>query len=259
MTNFDIPNEQELQPDVVYNYDLVGKEYPITENNSPATYNQFIQLRDTFIHSEKKYPWKAGKKLIVWEKMDGSTTNTIEIAEENRVKFSFNQQYRSWDYTIEQSWKYLEQTTWDLASTYWPLSIKINKDGRYRIVHKEEVLPQSSEYKAYTYVDVFRKQGDNYVALFPWWIAVFDWECDTTIQGTTYGTDPNGTCRITFRLWQVFSKMTAFGYIERDLKKDDILVLRMRNANPNSPWVPWWWELRIQSDSNFWTVEYLYV
>ena len=259
MTNFDIPNEQELQPDVVYNYDLVGKEYPITENNSPATYNQFIQLRDTFIHSEKKYPWKAGKKLIVWEKMDGSTTNTIEIAEEQRVKLSFNQDYRSGWYTLEQSWKYLNQTTWDLASTYWPLSIIINKSGRYRIVHKEQVLPQSSEYKVYTYVDHYRKVWNTYVSMARGWIAVFDVESSWTLRGTTSGTDPNGSCSVSFRLWQLFQKMTAFGYIEKELEKDDVLVLRMRNAAANSPWVPWWWELKIQADSNYWTVEYLYV
>ena len=39
MTNYDIPNEEELQP--------------------VSTYNQFIQLRDTFVFSEKKYPGKA--------------------------------------------------------------------------------------------------------------------------------------------------------------------------------------------------------
>lgn len=59
MENFDIPNEQELQPDVVHNYDLISEEYPIADNNTVSTYNQFIQLRDTFIYSGKKYPGKA--------------------------------------------------------------------------------------------------------------------------------------------------------------------------------------------------------
>lgn len=65
MTNFDIPNEDELRPGVVYNYDLLPKGYEITENDVVSTYNQFIQLRDTFIFSKKKYPGKAGKRLIV--------------------------------------------------------------------------------------------------------------------------------------------------------------------------------------------------
>lgn len=59
MTNFDIPNEEELKPNKVYNYDLIPKEYDITENHVESTYNQFIQLRDTFIFSKKKYPGKA--------------------------------------------------------------------------------------------------------------------------------------------------------------------------------------------------------
>ena len=59
MTNYDIPNEEELQPRKVYNYDLVGRQYPIADNNTVSTYNQFIQLRDTLVFSEKKYPGKA--------------------------------------------------------------------------------------------------------------------------------------------------------------------------------------------------------
>ena len=59
MTNYDIPNEEELQPRKVYNYDLVGKQYPIADNHAVSTYNQFIQLRDTLVFSDKKYPGKA--------------------------------------------------------------------------------------------------------------------------------------------------------------------------------------------------------
>lgn len=59
MTNYDIPNEEELQPRKVYNYDLVGRQYPIADNHTVSTYNQFIQLRDTLVFSEKKYPGKA--------------------------------------------------------------------------------------------------------------------------------------------------------------------------------------------------------
>lgn len=250
---------ERTQYDWKHEYLLTPQEFNISANEAHSTYDQFIQLRDTLIYSGKYYNDKAWKKLIVWEKMDGSTTNTIEIAEEQRVKFSFNQDYRSGWYTLEQSWKYLNQTTWELASTYWPLSVIINKKGRYRVVHKEEVLPQTSESKVYTYVDVYRKQWNNYVAVFQGGMAVFDWEAEWRLTWTTSWTDPNGSCSVWFRLWQLFQKMTAFGYIERELEKDDILVLRMRNAVPVSPWVPWWWELRIQADSNFWTVEYLYV
>jgi hypothetical protein len=42
-----------------HNYRATPKTYPITENNSPATYDQFITLRDTFIMSNKYYADKA--------------------------------------------------------------------------------------------------------------------------------------------------------------------------------------------------------
>ena len=250
---------ERTQHDWKHEYLLTPQEYDISANETHSTYDQFIQLRDTFIYSGKYYNNKAGKKLIVWEKMDGSTTNTIEIAEEQRVKLSFNQDYRSGWYTLEQSWKYLNQTTWELASTYWPLSIIINKSGRYRIVHKEQVWLTASTKKVYTYVDHYRKVWNNYVSMTRGWVAVFDRAGSGTLIGTTSGTDPNWTCRIPFNLWQIINQMTAFGYIERELEKDDVLVLRMRDANALNPWVPWGNELIIQADSNFWTVEYLYV
>ena len=39
----------------------------------------------------------------------------------------------------------------------------INKDGHYRIMHKEEILLSSSTDKVYCYVDIYRKdQNDTY-------------------------------------------------------------------------------------------------
>lgn len=59
MTNFDIPNEEELKPRKVYNYDLLPGEYPITKNRTTNTYDQFIMLRDTLVYSKKYYKGKA--------------------------------------------------------------------------------------------------------------------------------------------------------------------------------------------------------
>lgn len=70
MANYDIPNEEELQPRKVYNYDLTEKQYPISENNTVSTYNQFIQLRDTLVFSNKYYADKAGRSLIIGTKLD---------------------------------------------------------------------------------------------------------------------------------------------------------------------------------------------
>jgi hypothetical protein len=59
MANFDIPNENELVPGKVYNYDLKAKQYDITQNRVTNTYDQFIMLRDTLVYSKKYYKGKA--------------------------------------------------------------------------------------------------------------------------------------------------------------------------------------------------------
>ena len=59
MGSYDIPNEEELKPGKVYNYDLLGKEYSVDENRITNTYDQFIMLRDTLVYSKKYYKGKA--------------------------------------------------------------------------------------------------------------------------------------------------------------------------------------------------------
>lgn len=230
------------QIDGQHQYLVTPWDYDINKNEAHSTYDQFIQLRDTLIFSGKYYNNKAGKKLIVGEKMDWSTTNTIEIWENNYIKISFEPWYQGWLYTLEALGKYITQTTGTDAQTYGILSFKINKDWRYRVVHKEEVLPTSSQSKVYCYVDIYRKVNDNYEILLKGGIAVFDWE---TRSGFDYS------------LGEMFKKVTAFGYNERDLKKWDILVLRMRDAETNADWSPAGNELTIQQWSNFLSIEYI--
>jgi hypothetical protein len=56
----------------------------------------------------------------------------------------------------------------------------------------------------------------------------------------------------------LFKKMTSIAEQERDLKKWDILVLRMKDG-PHDPstWEPTWNNLTLQQDSNYWSIEYL--
>ena len=248
MTNFDIDNWEELQPYKDYNYDLIDKEYPIDENNASSTYNQFIQLRDTLVFSWKKYKWKAWSKLVVWEKEE-----TIEIEYNNIYRMLFNSMTDSTP-TIESKWPYVEYSR-EAADIYWEICCVIKKDWRYRIVHKEEVLPTVSETKVLTYVDIIR----NWQYLLVWGVAVFDMEVGWTLNWTTSGTEPNWTCSISFSLWKLFQKLTAFGYIERDLKAWDILVLRAMDEEPDPDGSPasLWYKLHLQSNSNFFSVEYI--
>jgi hypothetical protein len=54
---FDIPNDEELNPMIKHDYDLIQKDYPQGISNNPTSvYDQFISLRDTLIDSDKKYP-----------------------------------------------------------------------------------------------------------------------------------------------------------------------------------------------------------
>ena len=65
MANFDVPNEEELKPGKVYDYDLIAGQYDISQNRVTNTYDQFITLRDTLVFSDKYYPNNAGRSLII--------------------------------------------------------------------------------------------------------------------------------------------------------------------------------------------------
>lgn len=79
MEKFDIPNEEELLPQVVHNYDLTEQTYPIENNRTTNTYDQFIMLRDTLVYSKKYYKGKAGSVLVI-----GDTEETVEVIVRNR-------------------------------------------------------------------------------------------------------------------------------------------------------------------------------
>ena len=245
MTNFDIPNESELNPYKVYDYDLVDSSYPIEDNQSHGVYDQFLWLRDTLVKSWKKYSWKAGSKLVIWE-----TEDTVEVIWRNRFRLGFNNDY-SWNpenVSKDIVWPYV---IWDEAMSLevqTPLCCIINQNGWYRITHKETIATiPSSVTKVYSRVDYYYLEADGRLTNNPIPIAVFDWECSKAVTGTTYWTDPNWTCRIQLSLGSIFNKMVAFGYIEREFKKWERLVLRITDQDDN--------RLILQDSSNYFNVE----
>lgn len=264
---------ERTQYDWTHDYLLTPSEYPISDNNRPATYDQFIQLRDTLIFSGKYYNDKAWKRLIVWDKWDWTTTNTIEVRENNYFIQRF-QPSRTEEWNVDTkmlplpSWWYITSPTaaqvdQSLLSRIWPLCCYINKDGHYRIIHKEEVLLQANTDKVFCYVDIYRKNAQWVWEIpYKWWVAVFDWQWNFSKSFTwnTSWTQPNGSCSVTvsFKLWDIIQKMTAFGYMERELLKWDLLVLRLKDwpHDPNT-WEPTWNDLTLQIDSNYRSVEYL--
>ena len=191
-------------------------EYPIWENNRPATYDQFITLRDTLIFSNKYYADKAGRSLIIWTKLDWTPTDTIEIREPNLVKIDF------------EPWGTVTPTPkWNYVTTWWHswISCEIEKTGRYRIQHKEQFNDIDP--------DITRIHSLVVQHTPNWDIsrAVFDWEWNT---------------------WGEMIRMTAFGYVECDLKKWDWLELKILDQNGDP--IP---QSQLQTNSNWWMVEYI--
>ena len=245
-------------------------DYPIEDNEVHSTYDQFIQLRDTLIFSGKYYNDKAWAKLIVW-----ASKETIEVIRKNRFKLSFEPWYSS-DVEnlvkIESEWPYVtwffnstDPTDMALATRFWPLSCRINQDWHFLIAHKEEIwaetqisdnekpIPTTAR-QVHCYVNIYRKQADwTYPANPTYEVAVFDRYAfaEKTFSWTTSWTDPNGSCsvKVSFTLGDIFRKLTSFWYNERDLEKDDILVLKCVDQT--------WTELPYQSYSNFLQVQYI--
>lgn len=277
------------QYDWEHEYLATPKEYPISDNNRPATYDQFIQLRDTLIFTWKYYNDKASRRLCVGDKWDGTTTNTIEVWLPRIFKQSFEPNWATSPETDVTTWVLQEEPTQryvdapdstvptELVSQS-PLCCMIKKDWHYRLIHKEEILLETTTNKVCCYIDIYRKNAQWIWDIpYKWWVAVFDWEWGReddnthfkktfawTFSGTTSWTDPNGSCSgttstvITLTLWDLIQKMTAFGYMERDLKKWDFLVLRMKDKWANEQtWEPQGNDLKLQNYSNYRSIEYL--
>lgn len=241
-------------------------DYPIKDNEVHSTYDQFIQLRDTLIFSGKYYNDKAWAKLCVWESKE-----TIEVIFYNLFQQNF-EAITDWTAVGTQTikWPYVSWDETIATNISTPMCCVIQKDGRYKIIHKEEVLPVAWSKKVYCYVDIYREDANwtitiwdkKYSMPYKWWVAVFDWqwEFEKTFSWSTSWTEPNWSCsvKVSFKMWDIFQKVTAFGYMERNLLKWDILVLRAKDAEADpSTWEPQWNDLAFQPSSNYWSIEYL--
>lgn len=207
-----------LLEDWQHEYKATPTEYPISDNNRAATYDQFITLRDTLIDSKKYYADKAWRSLIIWTKLDGTPTDTIEIWEPNIMKQSFEP-----NWTIDAS-----DSVWRYITVWWhtnPLSCSIEKKWRYKLQHKEQFNNISSTVT----------RIHSYIIQHSWTLAnieraVFDWEWNTQ--------------------WEI-KRLTAFGYVECDLNRWDRLELKIEDQWWNDI------SSLAASNSNRWTVEYI--
>lgn len=201
-----------------HEYRATPWEYPIQDNNSPATYDQFIKLRDTLVYSNKIYAENAGRSLIIGTKLNWMPTDTIEIWTPNIMSMNFE----PW-WTVDP-WN----STWEYVTTWWhtsqnPISCEIEKTGRYRIQHKEQFNDLSNVTRVHSYV-VLHKAS--------WWdqpLAVFDWEWNTP--------------------WEI-KRLTSFWYREVNLYKWDWLELKVEDDNGSIL-------SETAYNSNWWMVEYV--
>lgn len=269
---------ERTQHDWEHQYLATPSEYPISNNEAHSTYDQFIQLRDTLIFSGKYYNDKAWAKLIV-----GKTCETIEVEYKNRMKMSFQPDYLTnperqinpWDNVSPTYWMLLQEewgyVTWlgnttlstedqQIAQHFWNqavMAFKINKEWHYVMFHKEEILLQATTKKVYCFLEYYKYNKSTPLTPYPpvWqWIpiAVFDWQWEFSKTFSVSTSQWSGSCTVSFNLWEIIQKMTAFWYNERNLNKNDVLVLRCidneRDQNPN--------ELVYQRDSNFIQINY---
>lgn len=202
-----------------HEYLATPKDYPISNNDRPATYDQFITLRDTLVVSNKYYADKAWRSLIIGTKLDGTPTDTIEIREPNMFSQAFEPNGSvSWD----PLGKYV--STWWHTSTN-PMSCEIMKKWRYRLQHKEQFVNIDTDItRIHSYI--VQHHGNQNIER-----AVFDWEWSD---------------------WWMFNRMTSFGYVECDLDVWDWLELKIQDQDNND--IP---SSMLQAQSNWRMVEYI--
>ena len=52
---YDIASKDEVAPTKTYNYDILPKQFDISQPKLTNVYDQFMQLRDTLVYSKKTF------------------------------------------------------------------------------------------------------------------------------------------------------------------------------------------------------------
>lgn len=207
---------QREQQDWQHEYNVIPWQYPISDNNSPIYYDQFIKLRDTLVFSNKIYAANAWRSLIIWTKLDWTPTDTIEIWTPNIATITFEPW---WAVNMGVEGSYI--TT---GQPWYPISCTIAKKWRYTVQHKEQFADiPSTVTRIHTYA-LLHTTGWTTLKL-----AEFDWEWNTP--------------------WEI-KRLTSFGYRECNLDVWDWLELKIEDQNGNDI------KSLMVYDSNWWMIEY---
>ena len=193
--------------------------------NDPKNMDTFLNLEDTFIESKKKYGGKMWSNVIV-----GRKEKHLEI---NRFNYMTSH--------IEPSSNRMNAFVWQVGFSYdsngnqtprfvsFPESqnfkkIKIEQDGLYRLMHKEELQLDATDREVYSYINCNRSWTDN-----PLCVYHIQWNVSKTLSGTTSWTEPSWSCSVsmTLTLWEMHPRITGYCELYSELKKWDILEYRI--------------------------------
>lgn len=229
----------------------------------------FLDIWDTLLEDKKTLHNRRWAHFVVWK-----ASKSVELQYDNKFMLRFEPDYMTdvenlvkWDIDTPYVTRLKDSTDTEyqsLYATYWPLACIIEEDWRYEILHKEEIRPQPDTDTVCCYVDIYRKDTNwIYQILIKWWVAVswWKWSFEKTFSGSTSWTEPNGSCsvKVSFKLGDVLQRIPTWWYIERDLLKWDVLVLRVRDKEPDIAWTwePVWNELTLEPYSNIFSVKHV--
>lgn len=227
--------------------------------------------------------WKNGFKLS-FEPNISMETNVINYHEWPYVEYT----PKEWDFTSNDG--FLKQHWYDFAKRtqrFWLISCRILKDWNYRIEYKVQVWSQATPIpagtgKIYAFVIRYKYRNDKLVPRSIWakdvdpdtqtWdrfhIAVWDleqpyqeiqgqkiyWRHTINVSWQTLWTDPNWTCTaswvLNLSLWDLYKKITAIGFNDTNLNKNDVLSFHVVDQDFNSL------DSILQANSNFFSVKY---
>lgn len=231
MTNFDIPNGEELKPKKPYDYDLVAEKYDISANRSNNTYDQFIMLRDTLVYTKKTYSWKAGSVLVIWDNED-----TVEVIIRNRWIQKLNPDRETDPDAIQSVLQgpYIIKE-WIDESVYGPASCKVTKSGYYKLTHKEELVN----------IPAGTTRVQWYIERLP-----MNSQWGNALPGTGTKLAAYDMISNQMNIDEMYTEMTVQWMVDTNLEEWDILMFHIVDQNGDS--------LPLQTyRSNRWTVDYI--
>lgn len=181
--------------------------------NDPRNMDTFLNLEDTFIVSKKKYWGKMWSNVIVWRKEKhleiqrfNYMTSHVEPSS-NRINAFVGQVWFDYDSNMNQKPRFVS-----FPESQNFRKVKIEQDGMYRLMHKEELQLDASDRELYSYIN--RRRGEDDLPLCVYHIQ---WDLSKSVWEET----------LELTLWEMHPRITGYCSLYSELKKWDILEYRI--------------------------------